>query len=106
MGEIGISPETFRHDLDWCDIRCIIRGYNRRHRDLWSSTRWQAYQIMRAFAGDDGLAEAHIHGPGDLLKLPWDSKQAPPITQEEADELQAEMAAINAANNEEVNPAP
>lgn len=106
VGEIGIPRDTFLYDLKWWEVKCIIRGYNRRHRDLWSSARWSTYSMMRAFAGDDKLAEAGIHGPGDILKLPWDKTPLPPISQEEKEELQAEMDAINAANNDEVNPAP
>ena len=96
MGEIGITPADFKR-LRWWEIRSIIRGYNRRHRDLWSSTRWQTYNLMQAFCGGKALNEAGIHKPTDLIKFPWDT-QPVPISQSEEDELQAEMAAINAIN--------
>ena len=98
MGEIGYSRREFLYDLRWWEIRCIIRGYNRRHRDLWSSSRWQTYNLMQAFCGSKALGEAGIYKPTDLIKFPWDSAPVAPISQEEAADLQAEMAAINAAN--------
>lgn len=100
VGEIGIPRNTFLYHLRWWEIRCIIRGYNRRHRDVWSSARWQTYNLMCAFAGGDKLAEQGVHGPTDLLHLPWDVKPKPPITKAEEDELRAEIDAINAANGQ------
>ena len=97
MGEIGYNRHEFFHELKWWEIRCIIRGYNRRHRDLWSSNRWQTYNLMQAFCGGKALNEAGIHKPTDLIKFPWDSAPVANITEDEALELQAEIDAINAA---------
>ena len=97
MGEIGYNRHEFLHELKWWEIRSIIRGYNRRHRDLWSSTRWQTYNLMQAFCGGKALNEAGIHKPTDLIKFPWDSAPVANITEDEALELQAEIDAINAA---------
>ena len=94
MGEIGISPDAFRR-LRWWEVRSIIRGYNCRHRDLWSSTRWQTYNIRASFVGGDKLSEKGINSPKDLLKLPWDT-QPVPLSQSEVEEMQAEIAAMNA----------
>ena len=94
MGEIGIAHETLCRQLRWWNVRSIIRGYNRRHRHLWSATRWQTYQLMCAFVGGDKLAEQGIHSATDLLKFPWD-QDIKPITKAEAAELQAEIDAIN-----------
>ena len=97
MGEIGITLADFKR-LRWWEIRSIIRGYNRRHRDLWSSTRWQTYNLMQAFCGGKALNDAGIRKPTDLIKFPWDSAPVATITEDEALELQAEIDAINAAN--------
>ena len=97
MGEIGLSIDRFRFGLRWWEARCIIRGYNRRHRDLWSSTRWQTYNIMASFVGGDKLSEKGINSPKDLLKFPWDT-QPVPLTSDEVKEMQAEIDAINSAN--------
>lgn len=96
MGEIGISPDLFRHGLKWWEVRSIIRGYNRRHRHLWSVGRWHAYNIMATMPYAD-LRKAGINSPTDLIKFPWENEIIP-ITEDEADELQAEMAALNAQN--------
>ena len=76
----------------------IQRGYNRRHRELWSSTRWQTYNLICSFAGSKALSEAGIYKPTDLIKFPWDTAPITHISEQEAADLQAEMAAINAAN--------
>ena len=99
MGEIGIPRHEFLHELSWWEIRCIIRGYNRRHRDLWSATRWQTYNIMSAQVGGKQLSEKGINSVHDLLPLPWDDTKAGLPTQEEVDDMVAEINAINAANS-------
>ena len=100
MGEIGYNRHEFLHELKWWEIRSIIRGYNRRHRDLWSSTRWQTYNFMQAFCGGKALNEAGIHKPTDLIKFPWDSAPVAPLSQSEVEDMQAEIDAINAQNKE------
>ena len=97
MGEIGITPADFKR-LRWWEIRSIIRGYNRRHRDLWSSNRWQTYNLMQAFCGGKALNEAGIYKPTDLIKFPWDTAPVVPLSQSEVEEMQAEIDAMNAAN--------
>ena len=97
MGEIGITPADFKR-LRWWEIRSIIRGYNRRHRDLWSSTRWQTYNLMQAFCGGKALNEAGIYKPTDLIKFPWDTTPVAPLSQSEVEDMQAEIRAMNAAN--------
>ena len=63
---------------------------------MWSATRWQTYKLMEAQCGTENLRKSGIHDPTDLIKFPWDKPQAPPISDEERNELQAEMDAINA----------
>ena len=94
MGEIGIQPDTFRFRLSWWEIRCIIRGYNRRYRHTWSAARWQTYNLMLAQCGSENMMKSGINGPADLLKLPWDEKPSLPSADEIA-ELQREMAELN-----------
>ena len=52
---------------------------------------------MRAQVGDDSLHKAGIWNPSDLIPLPWEKKKdkEPPISDEEAQELIAEMQAMN-----------
>ena len=92
MGEVGIQPSAF-YRLEWWQLRSIIRGYNRRRRDGWSQTRWHAFNVMQCFAD---LKKAGINRPADLIKFPWERVAEITISQEDIDELQAEMAAMNA----------
>ena len=97
MGEIGITTGQFYYGLRWWEIKAIIRGYNRRHRDQWSATRWQTYNLMCAFAGSKSLNESGIHGPKDLLPLPWDTADdIPSLSDEEYAEMQADIDSWNA----------
>ena len=104
MGEIGLSPDRLNYGLLWWEIHCIIKGYNRRNRDLWSSTRWQTYNLMASQVGGKALSEAGIHKPTDLIKFPWEKQPIANISDEDVAAMQAELAAINAQKNK-VNPA-
>lgn len=98
MGEIGIERNTFFSQLRWWEVRAIIRGYNARHRDIWSATRWQTYNIMAAQVGGKELEKAGIMSPTDLLPLPWDTKDASKLpTEEEVAGMVDEINAINKA---------
>ena len=92
MGEIGFPRREFLHDLKWWEVRSIIRGYNRRHRNLWSSTRWQTYWLVKCSMADT----SKITSPTDIMQFPWEKVKDNLPSQEEIDQMQAEMAAINA----------
>ena len=96
VGEIGIDRHTFFYELRWWEVKAIIRGYNNRYRNLWSSTRWHAYQVMTAQVGSKEMSKASINSPKDLLPLPWEKEPTEPISKADRDELLAEMDAINA----------
>ena len=100
MGEVGIQPSVF-YRLEWWQLRSIIRGYNRRRRDGWSQTRWHAFNVMQCFAD---LKKAGINRPTDLIKFPWERVAEITISQEDIDELQAEMTAMNANQGGSNNP--
>jgi hypothetical protein len=97
IGEIGIPRREFLYDLQFWEARRILKGYQARHRNLWSATRWQTYNIMAAWNGK-GLSEAGIHGPADLLQFPWDKDPCPPLSEEDRTELQSLMSAENTRN--------
>lgn len=102
VGEIGRTSVELKYDLKWWEIRSIIRGYNRRHRDLWSATRWQTYNLMAAQVGGKELAKNGINSATDLLPLPWDTKDVSKLpTEEEVADMVAEINAINAAKKQE-----
>ena len=65
-------------------------GYNDRHRELWSATRWHAFHVI-ASRPDVDLRSKGILSPTDLFKFPWE-KEAPPVIDDETQkELQEEM---------------
>lgn len=76
MGEIGIERREYLYDLTFSDLLLIERGYERRHRNLWSAHRWSTYYIMAAFCGSDNMKKSGINGPTDLMHLPWDNSDA------------------------------
>jgi hypothetical protein len=100
VGEIGIQRETALYIIPWWEIICIVRGYERRHRHTWSAARWMAFCIMSAQAGTKAMQEAHIYKPSDLLPLPWDSTADGDVTQEDVEDMQATMDAINQMNED------
>lgn len=102
MGEIGYNRHEFMYEMKWWEIRCIIRGYNRRARHLWSATRWQTYHLLSVAPVD--LKKHGINGPIDLLKFPWETDEesgggGSMPTDEEIAEMRRMIAEENAKNN-------
>ena len=79
----------------WEALR-ILDGYSARHRNMWSATRWQTYKLMEVQVGTEALRKSGINNPTDLIQFPWDKEPMPALTDEDRNELQAEMAAENA----------
>ena len=98
VGEIGLPRREFLYEICFWEVLIIIRGYNRRYRNMWSAMRWQTFHIMEAQVGTDAMHKANLFKPGDLMQFSWDREPSPPITDDERAELIAEMAAINALN--------
>jgi len=96
VGEIGTPRREYLYELRYIDLLMIERGYDRRHRHPWAIARWMTYNIMQAQCGSKAMQEAGINSINDLLKFPWDSEPVAPITDEERDQMQAEMDAMNA----------
>ena len=93
MGEIGITPGTFRYGLKWWEIKSIIRGYNARHHHGWEQARLIAYNAHYCMGSKDPIPTVT-----EWIKFPWEKEHVTPVSQEDIDELQAEMNAINAMN--------
>lgn len=93
MGEIGITPGTFRHGLRWWEIKSIIRGYNARHHAGWEQARLVAYNAHYCMGSKDPVPTV-----SEWIKFPWEQKAHAPVSQDVIDELQAEMDAMNAKN--------
>lgn len=86
VGEIGIERREFLYELNYWEIILIIRGYNRRHRDLWSAVRWHAYNVMSAMPYCK-LAESGIYKPTDLMTFPWEVEHHEAPSEEEKEEM-------------------
>ena len=93
MGEIGISRHEFYRELRWWEIKSIIRGYNARHHAGWEQARLVAYNARFCMGSKDPIPTVT-----EWLKFSWEQKAVTPLSQDEIDDLQAEMAAINAEN--------
>lgn len=79
MGEIGIQHNTVLDDLKLWQIRSIIRGYQKRHREQWHQTRFLAWIVANGFGGK-------IDTPEELITFSWEEHQE--MEEFDADELQ------------------
>lgn len=92
VGEIGIDRHELLYELRLWEIRSILSGYRRRDRVQWETIRWQTWCILNALG-------AKIHSLADLLPLPWEDEFEYAPSQDEIDELRAQMRAEIAAAN-------
>ena len=90
VGEIGFSYERFLYGLMWWEVRSIIRGYHNRHHAGWEQARLVAYNAHYCMGSKDPVPTVT-----EWIKFPWEKTDIAPISDEERDELQAEMAAMN-----------
>ena len=95
MGEIGFPRREFLPDLKWWEVKSIIRGYNARHHAGWEQARLIAYNAHYCMGSKDPVPTVT-----EWIKFPWEQKAVTPISQEDIDELQAEIAAINSMNQQ------
>lgn len=98
MGEIGRPQHEFLYDVNAWQLRLIIRGYYRRHREDWSMTRWQTYNLMCVSMAD--LKKVGIYRPTDLIRFPWEKDlpdgESNGPTKEEIEEMRRIMQEENA----------
>lgn len=71
---MGFPRREFLYGIDFWEARRLLRGGERRRRDLWSAARWHAYQMMRAMPYFD-MAKNGVYRPTDLIKFPWEQKR-------------------------------
>ena len=91
MGEIGIDRHLFLYDLQFWEIRRIVKGYRRR--DILK------YQLLRlcAYMSCFSMRDAEGTKPEDWLPLSFDKEDfesAPPMEQKDIDDMQALMDSI------------
>ncbi|MBQ2002718.1 MAG: hypothetical protein II240_05425 [Bacteroidaceae bacterium] len=94
MGEIGRDRNEYLYEMSYCDIILIIRGYRRRNILSLQLQRLTAYAAFHVISGDKDHK-----GPGGWLPLYLDKyldSSGPPLSEQQQQEMLAEMAAINA----------
>lgn len=95
MGEVGIERDTFLYEIEFWEIKCIVSGYRKRERTFCLMTRWATF--MQMCTGMADISKSGIHTPEDLMRFPWEKEQneAAPITEEEQEEIRAELRRLN-----------
>jgi hypothetical protein len=101
VGEIGIPRREFLYELHFWEVRRIIRGYRQRDR--------LAHQLLAecVYAATFTMRDPKGKTVEDLFPMLFnddDGDDGPVISQEDIDELQAEMDAINSQQQETVTP--
>jgi hypothetical protein len=101
VGEIGIPRREFLYDLHFWEVRRIIRGYRQRDR--------LAHQLLAecVYAATFTMRDPKGKTVSDMFPMLFnddDDDDGPAISQEDIDELQAEMDAINSQQQETVTP--
>ena len=92
VGEIGIPRREFLYEIEFWEARRIVDGYHARNHAGWEQARLIAYNAHYCMGSKDPVPIVT-----EWIKFPWEKEPIPPITDEERDELQAEMDAINKA---------
>ena len=93
MGEIGRDRKEYLYEMSYCDIMLIIRGYRRRNVLQYQLQRMQVFASTFCMGGNKEGKE-----PQQLWPLYFDKSidnSKPPISEEEIEDLQAEMEALN-----------
>ena len=97
MGEIGIPRREFLYDIQFWEVRRIIRGYRRRD--------WLKHQLLAecAYATIYAMRDPKGKTVADIFPMLFDEDDddEPPITEDEAAELQQLMADINAQHQQQ-----
>ena len=92
MGEIGIPRRDFLYDLRFWEVRRIIRGYRNRDRLKHQLMAECAYAAIYAMRDPKGKTVADMF---PQIFEDDDINDEPPITEDEAADLQALMASMN-----------
>ena len=98
MGEIGIPRREFLYDIQFWEVRRIIRGYRRRDTLKHQLLAECAYATIYAMRDPKGKTVADIF---PMLFDDDDEDDEPPITEEEKENLLQLMDDINAQHQEQ-----
>ena len=92
MGEIGIQRREFLYDLRFWEVRRIVRGYRKRDRLKHQLMAECAYAAIYAMRDPKGKT---VRDMFPQIFEDDDIDDEPPITEDEAADLQALMASMN-----------
>ena len=92
MGEIGRDRHEFLYEMSYCDILLIRRGYRRRNILQYQLQRLQAYGAFHCMSGSKKAPPEWL--PLYIDRYKTDDNDSP-LTQEEVNELQDELADMN-----------
>ena len=92
MGEIGIPRREFLYDLRFWEVRRIVRGYRKRDRLKHQLMAECAYAAIYAMRDPKGKTVADMF---PQIFEDDDIDDEPPITEDDAADLQALMASMN-----------
>ena len=92
MGEIGIPRREFLYDLRFWEVRRIVRGYRNRDRLKHQLMAECAYAAIYAMRDPKGKT---VRDMFPQIFEDDDIDDEPPITEDEAADLQALMASMN-----------
>lgn len=95
MGEIGIPRREFLYDLQFWEVRRIVRGYRRRDRLKHQLMAECAYAAIFAMRDPKGKTARDLF---PTLFEDDDDKEHEMLSDEDIAELQADMEAWNAEN--------
>ena len=100
VGEIGRDRKETLYEMTWCEMLLIMRGYYR--------SKALQYQLQRLTAYGAFFSQRDTKGttPQQFIPLYVDeyiNNDAPPLTEDEVDELTAELEALNANIRNEEN---
>ena len=95
MGEIGIPRHEFLYELTWWEINSIIRGYRKRNRLTHQLLAEIVYTTTYTMRDPKGKTVEDMFSA--LFKEDNDEDHEPPLTDDEAAQMQANMRAMNEA---------
>ena len=94
MGEIGIQRHDFLYEIDFWEVRRIIRGYRRRDKLKHQLIAECVYAAMYAMRDPKGKTVTDMF---PMLFTDDSEEENEGLTKEEADSLQADIDAFNRA---------
>lgn len=99
MGEIGIPRREFLYDIQFWEVRRIIRGYRRRDRLKHQLMAECVYAATFAMRDPNGKTVADMFP--SLFAEDTSDFSGPEITENDVQDLQADMAAFNAQHTQQ-----